>query len=210
MEDRHCATCANWFPGSGDASMGECRRHAPYPHSVDKRENSPQVVWPQTLADDGCGEWYFGRQRRVEPSGHQLGTGIGATGPVGGARRLGDFGWCELRTDNPKGAKAFYRSLFGWEVRDADTSADAYSVIELDGVPIGGIMAVPQGTSGKKAHWGACVNVDNVDATVARARNLGGRVLVATQEIPGIGRFAVLEDPQGAELAVISFLEQSP
>lgn len=208
MEDRHCATCANWFPGSGDASLGECRRHAPYPRSVDERENSPQVVWPQTLADDGCGEWYFGRQRRVEPSGHQLGTGTGTTGPVVGARRLDDFSWCELRTNNPRGAKAFYGSLFGWDVRDADTSASAYSLIELDGRPIGSIKAFTQDTADTKAHWGAYVSVGDVDALVARARDLGGRVLIATQQIPGVGRFAVLEDPQGAAFAVMSFLEQ--
>jgi predicted enzyme related to lactoylglutathione lyase len=210
MEDRHCAACANWFPGSGDASTGECRRHAPYPRGVDERENSPQVAWPQTLAGDGCGEWYFGGQRRVEPSGHHIGTGIDTKSPAAGERRLGAFGWGELRTDNPKGAKAFYGSLFGWEVRDEDSSTGAYSVIGLDGRPIGGIVAVPQDASDRKAHWGAYVSVRDVDALVARARDLGGRVLVATQEIPGIGRFAVLEDPQGAALGVISFLEQSP
>jgi uncharacterized protein len=210
MEDRHCATCANWFPGCGDGSIGECRRHAPYPRSVGEHENSPQVVWPQTLADDGCGEWYFGRQRRIEPSGPHVGTGTGTTGPVASARRLGDFSWCELRTNNPRGAKAFYGSLFGWEVRDEDTSAGAYSVIELDGRPIGGIKTLTQDASDQKAHWGAYVRVGDVDALVARARDLGGRVLVATQEISGVGRFAVLEDPQGAAFAVMGSPEQTP
>jgi hypothetical protein len=61
MEDRHCASCANWFPDSGDSSIGECRRHAPYPRSVDEGETSRQAAWPRTMSDDGCGTRHSGR-----------------------------------------------------------------------------------------------------------------------------------------------------
>jgi predicted enzyme related to lactoylglutathione lyase len=121
---------------------------------------------------------------------------------------LGDVSWCELRTDNPRGAKAFYGSLFGWQLRDEDTSTGTYSVIELDGRPIGSISTLTQDAPNKNAQWAAYVSVSNVDALVVRALELGGRVLVAAEDIAGIGRFAVLEDPQGAALGVISFLDQ--
>lgn len=210
MEDRHCASCANWFPDSGDSSIGECRRHAPYPRSVDEGETSRQAAWPQTMSEDGCGEWYFGGRRGVEPAHHHIGPEVDTTGPIAGGRTLGDFGWCELHAQNPKGAKAFYESLFGWELRDEDTSTGTYSVIELDGRPIGGIRALPQDTPGENSRWGPYVRVDNVDALVARARELGGRVLVAVQDIPGVGKSAVLEDPQGAAVGVISFSGSKP
>jgi predicted enzyme related to lactoylglutathione lyase len=208
MEDRHCATCANWFTGSGDTSIGECHRHAPLPRNVDDGETSRQVVWPQTLPGNGCGEWYFGGPRDVEASRHHVGAQVDTTVPVAGSRMLGNVSWCELRTDNPRGAKAFYGSLFGWQLRNEDTSTGTYSVIELDGRPIGSISTLTQDAPNKNAQWAAYVSVSNVDALVVRALELGGRVLVAAQDIAGVGRFAVLEDPQGAALGVISFLDQ--
>jgi len=192
-----------------------CRRHAPYPRIDAERASFRQAAWPQTRPEDGCGEWYFGGHRGVEPAGlssgtaRASGTGMDTPVPVAGGSSLDHFGWWELRTENPTGAKKFYGLLFGWEVRDPDRSKGGYSVIELAGRPIGAITALAADAPDKKARWGNHVTVADVDAVLARARDLGGRVLVAAREVPGVGRFAVIEDPQGAALSVMSFLEQS-
>jgi hypothetical protein len=53
--------------------------------------------------------------------------------------------------------------------------------------------------------WGAYVTVDDVDAVVARVSGLGGQVLLAPTDIPTVGRFAMIGDPQGATISLITY-----
>jgi hypothetical protein len=57
--------------------------------------------------------------------------------------------------------------------------------------------------AGAQPNWLPYVAVDDVDATIARAKKLGARIPVSPEDIPGIGRFGVLQDPTGAVLAVM-------
>lgn len=76
-----------------------------------------------------------------------------------------------------------------------------YHVLSSGGVGRGGVSShLPAGVP---PHWLPYVYVDDPDATVARARQHGARIRSGPEDIPGIGRFAVLEDPTGAVLAVM-------
>jgi len=58
---------------------------------------------------------------------------------------------------------------------------------------------------GRPPHWGSYVTVDDVDATARTARDLGGKVLLGPHDIPNVGRFCVIEDPQGAVISAIAY-----
>jgi predicted enzyme related to lactoylglutathione lyase len=114
----------------------------------------------------------------------------------------GTFFWHELHTSDAKKALAFYEKVVGFTHRAMDMGpAGTYYVIGKGGADRGGVTEhLPPGTP---PHWLPYVAVDDADDVAARARKAGGTVHVAPQDIPGIGRFAVLQDPTGAFLAVM-------
>ena len=118
------------------------------------------------------------------------------------------FSWNELMTSDVEGAKTFYTRLFGWVTEDMQMEVGNYTVIKTDGEEIGGMMVMPPEAKGIPPHWGAYVTVDDVDAIAGKAKELGGEVLVIPTDIPEVGRFAVIRDPQGAALAVITYLKR--
>ena len=69
-------------------------------------------------------------------------------------------------------------------------------------------MAIPTQAVGTPPAWGAYVTVDDVDQQVSRAETLGGRIVLPPQDIPNVGRFAVISDPQGAMLSMITYTSQ--
>jgi predicted enzyme related to lactoylglutathione lyase len=118
----------------------------------------------------------------------------------------GAFSWLELLTTDPAAAKAFYADLLGWEVEDDAMGMGGYQVVKVGGQAVGGMMEMPaEAPPGIPPHWGVYVTVDDVDATAAKAEALGGKVLRPPSDIPGIGRFAVVADPQGAFFCVIKY-----
>jgi uncharacterized protein len=78
-----------------------------------------------------------------------------------------------------------------------------YTVVKVDGKGIGGIMSLPQ--QGMPPQWGSYVTVDDVDATARTVPQLGGKVLMGPQDIPNVGRFCVIQDPQGAVISAITY-----
>lgn len=78
------------------------------------------------------------------------------------------------------------------------------TTVQVGADSVGGIMRVPADAPPMPPHGGCYVTVDEVEDTVAAAQSLGGRVLVPVMEVPGVGRMAVLRDPQGAVLSVIT------
>lgn len=117
----------------------------------------------------------------------------------------GRFIWYELLTTEPDAAESFYTRVLGWgtDVWSA-VEDEPYTMWTNDGTPIGGVMQLPEeaATEGAPPFWLPYVGSDDVDATVARARELGAAVHVEPREIPDVGRFAVLGDPQGATFAL--------
>lgn len=121
------------------------------------------------------------------------------------AKEHGVFSWNELVTSNVPAAKEFYRQALGWELEDLKTPGMTYTVAKKNGHEVAGIMALPEGARDTGPAWGCYVTVDDVDARVARVKSLGGKLCHGPQDIPNIGRFAVISDPQGAMLAMITY-----
>lgn len=117
----------------------------------------------------------------------------------------GAFSWSELTTSDPAAAAKFYGALFGWTVQNMDMGTGPYHVAKVGETSVAGIMSPPPGAPGMPPAWGCYVTVDDVDATLAKAESLGGRTLMPPMVVPGVGRMAVLQDPQGAVLSVITY-----
>jgi len=111
---------------------------------------------------------------------------------------IGAFCWSELYTNNPDAAKDFYSKLFGWEI-GGDVN---YTEWKNDGKAIGGMMKIRAEWGEVPPHWISYVLVSNCDEVAAKLTSLGGKIYVGPQDIENMGRFAVAEDPQGAELAI--------
>ena len=120
----------------------------------------------------------------------------------------GAFSWSELTTADPAAAAEFYGALFGWTFDAMQMPDGVYRVIKAGDTAVGGIMTTPPAALGMPPMWGCYVTVADVDATAKRCVELGGKVLVGPQDVPGVGRFAVILDKQGAALNVITYAPQ--
>ena len=124
----------------------------------------------------------------------------------------GSFCWNELSTTDDEAAIRFYKGLLGWEVKKSDAAAcegsDAppvvYNEIVVDGKHVGGIFKMGPEFGQTPSHWMAYVAVEDVDAKAAQVAELGGKVCVPPTDIPGTGRFCVINDPTGAAISLIT------
>ena len=115
----------------------------------------------------------------------------------------GHFVWHEHLTKDPKAAIAFYTEVVGWKTQPFAEGGDYIMWVGSQG-PLGGVMKLPDEAAkmGTPPHWMAHVHVADVDGTAALAKKLGGKVHKEPTDIPTVGRFAVIADPQGAFLSV--------
>lgn len=121
----------------------------------------------------------------------------------------GTFYWNELITTDPAAGAAFLSDLVGgYEVREMPMPDGTYRVLMRDGRPVGGVMALAGLPPGTPPHWQSYLAVDDVDAAVRRATELGGRTIREPFDVEGVGRIAVIKDPQGAVLSLITPVEQ--
>jgi predicted enzyme related to lactoylglutathione lyase len=81
-----------------------------------------------------------------------------------------------------------------------------YTIVKAGDIDVGGIMPIPPHAGGMPPTWGAYVTVDDVDATAELAEKLGGKILIPPTDIPTVGRFTVIQDPQGAVLSAITYV----
>ena len=112
----------------------------------------------------------------------------------------GNFAWYELLTSDPPAAEAFYTAVLGWRAADAGMPGMAYTLMHVGDVPHAGLMALPPEARavGAGAHWLGYVGVADVDASARHLAEAGGTVHRPPDDIPGVGRFAPVSDPQGA------------
>ena len=110
----------------------------------------------------------------------------------------GTFVWYELTTTDVASAWAFYGAVAGWHVADAGMAGTRYGVASLGERPVAGIMARPAGRDDIPTAWIGYIGVPDVDVTAQRVAEAGGIVHRPPADIAGIGRFAVVADPQGA------------
>lgn len=111
-----------------------------------------------------------------------------------------EFVWHELMVPDLKAAQAFYGEVFGWTFKQSSVSDTPYIEFAANGDVQGGMMAAP--SSGEiPPHWMGYVGVPDVDAAAKAAAEAGGQVLVSPTDIPNVGRFAIVVDPQGGAFA---------
>jgi predicted enzyme related to lactoylglutathione lyase len=122
----------------------------------------------------------------------------------------GSFVWYEHVTKDVRKAIAFYSEVVGWKT-ERFGQAD-YTMWAGSQGPLGGVIGLTpeMEKAGVPPHWFAHVQVSDVDRTAALARKLGGKVVKEPEDIPTVGRFAVIADPQGAVLAVFAPRNQMP
>jgi predicted enzyme related to lactoylglutathione lyase len=114
----------------------------------------------------------------------------------------GTFSSVDLATSDADAAKSFYSGLFGWKSEDMDGAGGTYTIFRLDGKHVAGCFEGADGGAGVPPHWNSYVTVQDGDASVARATQLGGSVLMQAQDVAEIGRMAVIADPTGAAVAL--------
>ncbi len=110
----------------------------------------------------------------------------------------GSFCWADLVTEDPEAAKAFYGQVLGWTFEDL--SGTDYALALVEGRPAAAIG--PSHQPGVAPHFNCYVGVQDADATAARARELGGEVLLEPGDVGTSGRLAVIADPQGASFSL--------
>jgi predicted enzyme related to lactoylglutathione lyase len=120
----------------------------------------------------------------------------------------GSFTWYELMTPDPKAAAAFYGDVVGWSAQDVEGGEPPYTVCQVGGRGVAGILTLPDGGPGPG--WIGYISVDNVDAYVEKVSAAGGAVHRPASDVPGILRFAVVADPQGAAFVLFTPFSDAP
>ena len=119
----------------------------------------------------------------------------------------GSWIWYELMTPDAAASRSFYEAVVGWTI-DAESMAPGgaeYRILHAADGDIGGMLTLDAAMlgGGAKPTWLGYIGVDDVDATVERLRFAGGSVHVPPTDIPGVGRFAMVADPQGVPFYVM-------
>jgi predicted enzyme related to lactoylglutathione lyase len=124
------------------------------------------------------------------------------------------FIWYELMTSHPDAAAAFYRSVVGWNTADAGQPDVQYTILSAGDRGIGGVMAIPAeaARAGARPAWLGYVGVPDTDDFAKRIVEAGGELHRAPENIPNVGRFAVVADPGGAMFQLLTPLprEEEP
>lgn len=114
----------------------------------------------------------------------------------------GRFVWRELMTKDASRAKAFYAELFGWRLEEVDMGPGGTYVLAYKGdKQIGGIFPAPAEMQ-MPSMWSSYVSVNDVDAATAAVKQHGGQVYMDPKDIPDVGRFSMIADPDGAVVAL--------
>ncbi len=113
------------------------------------------------------------------------------------------FCWNELMTTDTAKDKEFYTSVFGWGADTQNFGPMEYTMFTNGDRPAAGMLGITPDMGPIPPNWLVYFAVDDCDATAQKATELGGTVMKPADDIPGIGRFAILTDPQGSAFAII-------
>lgn len=122
----------------------------------------------------------------------------------------GMFVWNELASKNAAKARKFYAETLDWTFEEFKLPSGDYWVIKSDEEMVGGIggletASLPGMTT---SHWFSFIEVDDVDKRIAKAKKAGAEILSPPEDVPGVGRVAVLRDPTGATVGWMTSLEE--
>ncbi|HFD11695.1 MAG TPA: VOC family protein [Crenotrichaceae bacterium] len=124
-------------------------------------------------------------------------------------KQHGAFSWNELMTTDVAAAKEFYRQLLGWTLEDIQNCDLGYSLAKIADQEVAGIMRIPPEAGDMPPAWGAYITVDDVEASARQVESLGGKIILETRDIPDVGRFCVIADPQGAIVSLITYFDKA-
>ncbi len=113
------------------------------------------------------------------------------------------FCWNELATSDTTKAGDFYTSLLGWGKNVQQMGPMTYTSFMNGDRPAGGMYQLSPAMGSVPPHWLVYFAVDDTDAMLKKAADLGGTVVAPPMDIPGTGRFAIIQDPQGAAFGII-------
>lgn len=192
------------------------------PMMEDLKKQSIPTHWSAYIAVKSAEETV----KKVEPAGGKvldepfdvMGKGIMAViqDPTGavlhlwqplesiGAYVMGEPGslcWAELMTSDTRKAGDFYRKVLGWNRNEMPEMA--YTVLAVGEKGAVGMMAIPKEAAGMPSRWHVYFAVADCDDTIAKTIQLGGKVLLPAKEAKDVGRFAVLQDSQGAAFCIL-------
>ena len=124
-----------------------------------------------------------------------------------GAKRTQEVGtlcWVELACRDAKKAKGFYHQLLGWCSRQSQMPDFDYTEWLVDDEAFGGMLEMTAEWGDMPAHWMLYFTVNDCDAVTDKVEGLGGTVCVPPTNIPKVGRFAVINDPEGGVFSIIA------
>ncbi len=137
-----------------------------------------------------------------------------------GQRLPGKVVWHDLLTDKPAESRRFYTELFGWQFRELGIDMGLgrtlnYALIRHNGRLIGGMVDLNRldtrsADKDKLSQWVILLSVGDIDRAVAAAKAGGGTILTPPTDFIDRGRLALIEDPQGATLALIQTRDGDP
>jgi predicted enzyme related to lactoylglutathione lyase len=122
----------------------------------------------------------------------------------------GSFCWNELMTTDTAKDKSFYTDLFSWGAKTQNFGDFEYTMFQNGERGAGGMLQITPEMGPIPSNWLVYFAVDDCDAKVQKATGLGARVMKPADDIPGVGRFAILIDPQGAAFAIIKLDNAEP
>jgi uncharacterized protein len=128
-----------------------------------------------------------------------------------GAKRIGETStvcWNELATRDLAASIKFYQGLFNWSAETKPVGDSSYTEFTLAGQPVAGMIEMTDEWGDVPPHWMTYYAVDDCDSSVAKAAELGAHICVPATDIPDVGRFSVIADPQGAVFSVIKLVDE--
>jgi predicted enzyme related to lactoylglutathione lyase len=117
--------------------------------------------------------------------------------------------WSELCTHDTAKATEFYTKLFGWTTKTGTDTPQPYTEISNQGQPMGGMMQIMKEWGNVPPSWTPYFMVTDCDGSVAKIGQLGGSTKMPPTDIPNVGRFAVVSDPQGAVFQIIQLAQMA-
>lgn len=121
------------------------------------------------------------------------------------SQQAGTLSWQELSTSDVETARSFYANLFGWQTQTRAAGARAYTTFKMprNAQATGGIQPLPEALTKTGSHWMAYFAVEDFDKSLHKAQRLGAALHATPAEMPSVGRYAVLQDPQGALFSLV-------
>jgi uncharacterized protein len=116
----------------------------------------------------------------------------------------GVISWNELMTRDTAASAKFYETLLGWKSETMDMDGFAYTIFKAGERSVAGMSTLPPEAANAPVMWTGYVTVEDLSAAIAKARELGAKILKDTVTFP-MGSFAIIQDPQGAVIGLWQF-----